>query len=75
MDTMLMLRHYLHKLTASEFHCFLVGNHSTVAGFAFATFVMFGVGVKCLMYSIHKLSLYKLFFTVLIRNDKENAQL
>jgi len=42
MDTMLMLRKYLTKLTKSEFHCFLVGNHSTVAGFAFATFVMFG---------------------------------
>jgi len=42
MDTMLMLRHYLPKLTRSEFHCFLVGNHATVAGFAFATFVMFG---------------------------------
>jgi len=42
MDTMLMLRKYLTRLTRSEFHCFLVGNHSTVAGFAFATFVMFG---------------------------------
>ncbi|ELU12189.1 hypothetical protein CAPTEDRAFT_123339 [Capitella teleta] len=42
MDIMLMLRHYLTKLTKSEFHCFLVGNHATVAGFAFAIFVLFG---------------------------------
>lgn len=42
MDTMLMLRPYLDRLTKSEFHCFLVGNHSTVAGFAFAIFVLMG---------------------------------
>jgi pyrimidine nucleoside transport protein len=42
MDTMLMLRHYLDKLTRSEFNCLLVGNHATVAGFVFALFVMFG---------------------------------
>jgi pyrimidine nucleoside transport protein len=42
MDTMLMLRHYLDKLTLSEFNCLLVGNHATVAGFVFALFVMFG---------------------------------
>jgi len=42
MDTMLMLRHYIDKLTRSEFNCFLVGNHATVAGFVFAIFVMFG---------------------------------
>ena len=38
-----MLRPYLHRLTKSEFHCLLVGGHATVAGFAFAIFVMFGV--------------------------------
>ena len=43
MDTMLMLRHYIDKLTLSEFNCFLVGNHATVAGFVFALFVLFGV--------------------------------
>lgn len=42
MDTMLMLRPYLDRLTRSEFHCFLVGNHATVAGFAFAIFVLMG---------------------------------
>ncbi|ESN95918.1 hypothetical protein HELRODRAFT_178835 [Helobdella robusta] len=42
MDTMLMLRHYIDKLTLSEFNCFLVGNHATVAGFVFALFVLFG---------------------------------
>jgi pyrimidine nucleoside transport protein len=42
MDTMLMLRYYLDKLTRSEFNCFLVGNHATVAGFVFALFVLFG---------------------------------
>jgi len=49
MDTMLMLRQYLPKLTSSEFHCFLVGNHATVAGFAFATFVMFGAPAEYLI--------------------------
>ena len=43
MDTMLMLRNYLDKLTPSEFHCFLVGGHATVAGFVFGLFVLFGV--------------------------------
>lgn len=42
MDTMLMLRFYLDKLTRSEFNCLLVGNHATVAGFVFALFVLFG---------------------------------
>ncbi|CAD5117032.1 unnamed protein product [Dimorphilus gyrociliatus] len=42
MDTMLMLRPYLVKLTRSEFHCLMVGNLSTVAGFAFALFVLLG---------------------------------
>lgn len=42
MDTMLMLRPYLTKLTRSEFHCLMVGNLSTVAGFAFALFVLLG---------------------------------
>jgi len=42
MDTMLMLRYYLDKLTLSEFNCLLVGNHATVAGFVFALFVLFG---------------------------------
>lgn len=40
-----MLRHYLDKLTPSEFHTFLVGGHSTVAGFVFGLFVLFGVGI------------------------------
>ena len=38
MDTMLMLRNYLDRLTPSEFHCFLVGGHATVAGFVFGFF-------------------------------------
>ena len=43
LDTMLMLKKYLPLLTPSEFHCFLVGAHSTIAGFAFGLFVLFGV--------------------------------
>ncbi len=43
MDVMLMLKEYIPRLTKSEFFCFMVGNHSTVAGFAFPLFVMYGV--------------------------------
>ena len=46
MDTMLMLRKYLDRLTPSEFHTFLVGGHSTVAGFVFGLFILFGVSVS-----------------------------
>ena len=45
MDTMLMLKAYMKNLTKSEFHCFLVGAHSTIAGFAFGLFVLFGVSL------------------------------
>ncbi len=48
LDTMLMLKSYLPKLTESEFHCFLVGAHSTLAGFAFGIFVLFGVWISAL---------------------------
>ena len=40
-----MLKPYVQKLTKSEFHCFLVGAHSTIAGFAFGLFVIFGVSI------------------------------
>ena len=40
---MIMMKRYFPKLTKSEFHCFLVGAHSTIAGFAFGIFVLFGV--------------------------------
>lgn len=40
-----MLKQYIPKLTKSEFHCFLVGAHSTIAGFAFGLFVLFGVSI------------------------------
>lgn len=52
METMLMLRHYLDKLTLSEFNCLLVGNHATVAGFVFALFVLFGVRYSSSTYKI-----------------------
>ena len=55
MDTMLMLRTYLDKLTPSEFHTFLVGGHSTVAGFIFGLFVLFGVSVSYFKIAIHLL--------------------
>ncbi|CAH1792805.1 unnamed protein product [Owenia fusiformis] len=42
MDTMLMLRPYLVKLTMSELQALMVGNHTTVAGFAFALFILLG---------------------------------
>ena len=38
-----MLKNYLDRLTPSEFHTFLVGGHSTVAGFVFGLFILFGV--------------------------------
>ncbi|CAH1792803.1 unnamed protein product [Owenia fusiformis] len=42
MDTLLMLRPYLEKLTKSEFHAMQVGNQATVAGFVFAVFILLG---------------------------------
>ena len=38
-----MMKKYIPNLTDSEFHCFLVAAHSTIAGFAFGLFVLFGV--------------------------------
>ena len=46
---MLMLRKFFPLLTDSEFHCFLVGAHSTIAGFAFGLFVLFGVKAQHLL--------------------------
>ena len=43
MDVMLMLRPYLMKLTISEFNCFLVGGHATIAGFMFGILILYGV--------------------------------
>ena len=43
LDTVIMLKPYFTQLTPSEFHCYLVGAHSTIAGFAFGLFVLFGV--------------------------------
>ena len=44
-----MLRKFFPLLTDSEFHCFLVGAHSTIAGFAFGLFVLFGVKAQHLL--------------------------
>lgn len=46
LDSMLMIKNYIPRLTKSEFHCFLIGNHATVAGFAFPLFVLFGVRLR-----------------------------
>ena len=53
-DTMLLLRNYIPKLTKSEFHTFLVGSHATIAGFAFGLFVVFGVSIRCIFLLICK---------------------
>ena len=41
-----MFKPYFRLLTDSEFHCYLVGAHSTIAGFAFGLFILFGVTIK-----------------------------
>ena len=46
MDSMLMLRSYLHLLTPSEFHTFVVGGHATIAGFIFGLLILFGVNAQ-----------------------------
>ena len=38
-----MLHHYVKFLTPSEFFTFLVGSHSSIAGFAFGIIILFGV--------------------------------
>ena len=43
---MMMFRPYLLKLTASEFHAFIVSGHATVAGFAFGIFTFMGVSKR-----------------------------
>ena len=50
MDSMLMLRSYLHLLTPSEFHTFVVGGHATIAGFIFGLLILFGVGTQLTAY-------------------------
>ena len=42
-----MLRPYLTKLTISEFNCFLVGGHATIAGFMFGLLILYGVISIC----------------------------
>ncbi|CAH1792804.1 unnamed protein product [Owenia fusiformis] len=42
MDTMLMLKPYLMRLTMSELHALRVANHTTIAGFAFALLILLG---------------------------------
>ncbi|CAD5118456.1 unnamed protein product [Dimorphilus gyrociliatus] len=49
LETSLMIKPYIKKLTGSEFHTFLVGAHSTIAGWAFGLFVLFGVNPQHLL--------------------------
>lgn len=49
LETSLMIKPYVKKLTESEFHTFLVGAHSTIAGWAFGLFVLFGVNPQHLL--------------------------
>ena len=41
----MMLFPYLTQMTDSEYHCFAVTNHSTIAGFVFGLLVSLGVSV------------------------------
>jgi len=44
-----MLKPYLPNLTRSEFHTLLVGSHASIAGFAYALFVLMGVDGRHLL--------------------------
>ncbi len=45
----MLIRPYIDKLTPSEFHTVLVGSHASIAGFAYAIFVWFGVSPQHLL--------------------------
>jgi len=44
-----MMKPFLPKLTASEFHCLVVGSHASIAGFAYPLFVIVGVDARHLL--------------------------
>lgn len=48
-ESVLILRPYIRKLTKSEFHTLLCGSHATIAGWAYAIFVLFGVDPRHLL--------------------------
>ena len=48
-EIILIIRPYTAKLTKSEFHTVLVGSHASIAGFAYAIFVWFGVNPQHLL--------------------------
>ena len=49
MEIVLIIKPYTKKLTQSEFHTVLVGSHASIAGFAYALFVWFGVNPQHLL--------------------------
>ena len=48
-EIILIIKPYTAKLTKSEFHTVLVGSHASIAGFAYAIFVWFGVNPQHLL--------------------------
>ncbi|CAH1792806.1 unnamed protein product [Owenia fusiformis] len=49
LDSIMLVRPYLMSLTKSEFHAIMVGNHATLAGFAFAAFIALGAPARHLL--------------------------
>ena len=72
-----MLRAYLTMLTKSEFHCLVTGGHATVAGFAFALFVLFGVSLylKKTLQLILILAVFLSFDYIIYFHDKKHLNL